>query len=256
MKFDELDARMRVFETNNDVVVLPGIWIVVRLDGRGFTRLTKEVMNFEAPFDTRFRDAMQGVCRHLMSESGLRVVYAYTQSDEISLLLDRASEGFGRKHRKLNSILAGEASAAFSMLVGKHACFDSRVCELPRDADVIDYFAWRQEDAHRNSLNAHCYWLLRRQGQNAGEATAKVSGLSISAKNELLFQSGINFNDLPAWQRRGTGFAWEQYEKIGTNPLTGEQRAATRTRIGQIDTLAIGAEYRTFIASMLRTESA
>jgi tRNA(His) 5'-end guanylyltransferase len=24
-------------------------------------------------------------------------------------------------------------------------------------------------------------------------------------KNELLFQYGINFNDLPAWQKRGAG---------------------------------------------------
>jgi hypothetical protein len=42
MKFDELDARMRVFETAHDHSVLPGLFMVVRLDGRGFTRLTKD----------------------------------------------------------------------------------------------------------------------------------------------------------------------------------------------------------------------
>ena len=51
MKFDELDEKMRVFETANDLVVLPGIYMVARLDGRSFTRLTKEVHQFEAPFD-------------------------------------------------------------------------------------------------------------------------------------------------------------------------------------------------------------
>lgn len=32
-------------------------------------------------------------------------------------------------------------------------------------------------------------------------------GLSVSQKNELLFQYGINFNDLPNWQKRCVGFA-------------------------------------------------
>jgi tRNA(His) 5'-end guanylyltransferase len=50
VKFDELDARMRVFETANDRCVLPGMYMVARLDGRGFTRLTKEVHAFNAPF--------------------------------------------------------------------------------------------------------------------------------------------------------------------------------------------------------------
>lgn len=58
MKFDELDTRMRVYETAHDLCVLPGLYMVARLDGRGFTRLTKEVHKFEAPFDVRFRDLM------------------------------------------------------------------------------------------------------------------------------------------------------------------------------------------------------
>src|SRR5688500_14803201 len=43
MKFDDLDAKMRRFETAHDHCVLPGIFMVARIDGRGFTRLTKEV---------------------------------------------------------------------------------------------------------------------------------------------------------------------------------------------------------------------
>lgn len=49
MSFDELDKRMRIFETATDLCVLPGITMVARLDGRSFTRLTKEVCKFEAP---------------------------------------------------------------------------------------------------------------------------------------------------------------------------------------------------------------
>jgi tRNA(His) 5'-end guanylyltransferase len=53
MKFDDLDSMMRVFETAHDLCVLPGLHMVARLDGRGFTRLTKEVHRFDAPFDER-----------------------------------------------------------------------------------------------------------------------------------------------------------------------------------------------------------
>lgn len=56
MKFDELDAKLRVFETAHDLCVLPGLFMVARLDGRTFTRLTKEAHKFEAPFDEHFRD--------------------------------------------------------------------------------------------------------------------------------------------------------------------------------------------------------
>jgi tRNA(His) guanylyltransferase len=114
MKFVELDTKMRVFETASDLCVLPGLFMVARLDGRSFTRLTKEIWQFEAPFDERFRDMMVATAESLM-DCGFRVVYAYTESDEISLLFDIGEQLFGRKLRKYNSTLAGEASANFSL---------------------------------------------------------------------------------------------------------------------------------------------
>ena len=212
MKFDELDDRMRVFETAHDLCVLPGLWMVARLDGRGFTRLTKEVHQFEAPFDTRFRDMMLDTVEHLMN-CGFKVIYGYTESDEISLLLSHAEDCYNRKLRKLISILAGEASAKFSLLLGDVACFDCRICQLPSVDLVIDYFRWRSEDAHRNALNSHCYWCLRKDDESVAEATAAVKGLTTAEKNELLFQHGINYNDLPRWQKRGSGLYWEEYER-------------------------------------------
>jgi tRNA(His) 5'-end guanylyltransferase len=207
MKFDELDRRMRVYETHSDYRVLPGLWMVARVDGRSFTQLTRKAHPFEAPYDERFRDMMLATAEHLM-QAGMRVLYAYTQSDEISLLLHHDEQAFGRKTRKLISVLAGEASAKFSLLLGAVAAFDARVSELPSQDLVIDYFRWRQEDAHRNALNGHSYWALRRKGQSAQEATQALEGLSGAQKNELLFQNGIQFNDLPAWHRRGMGLLW------------------------------------------------
>ena len=123
MKFSELDAAMRVYETAHDHSVLPGIFMVARIDGRSFTRLTKEVHDFEAPFDAQFRDHMIATTQHLLA-CGFKVIYGYTQSDEISLVLHRDEDSFDRKLRKLNSVLAGEASAKFSLLLGDLAAFD------------------------------------------------------------------------------------------------------------------------------------
>jgi tRNA(His) guanylyltransferase len=255
MKFDDLDERMRAFETAMDQCVLPGIYMVARLDGRSFTRLTKEVHKFEAPFDARFRDYMLQTAEHLMAGCGFNVVYGYTQSDEISLLLDREEDSFQRKTRKLLSILSGEASAKFSLLLGDVATFDCRISQLPSVENVVDYFRWRNEDAHRNALNAHCYWLLRKQGQGIGEATAALRGLSVASKNELLFKNGINFNDLPLWQKRGSGLYWEEYERPAENPVRGESVVALRRRIRHDLELPMKDAYSAFLRRLLSLEA-
>lgn len=250
MKFDEFDEKMRVFETALDYCVLPGIYMVARLDGRNFTRLTKEVYQFEAPFDIRFRDYMIDTLKHLMN-CGFRVTYAYTQSDEISLLFSLEEDTFKRKMRKYNSILAGEASAKFSLLLGQLGTFDCRISQLPTAELVCDYFLWRQEDAHRNALNSHCYWLLRKNGKSVQGATSYLSGMSVPAKHELLFSYGVNFNDLPNWQKRGVGLSWEEYEKQGINPLLGQPVNAVRKRLKVELDLPMKEEYRDFLLKLI-----
>ncbi|MBI1178610.1 guanylyltransferase [bacterium] len=246
MKFDDLDAKMRRFETAHDHCVLPGLFIVARVDGRGFTRLTKEAHKFEAPYDERFRDCMLSTVEHLMN-CGFRAIYGYTQSDEISILLHRDDTLFDRKLRKLNSVLAAESSAAFSISLGAIATFDCRIAQLPSDQLVLDYFRWRQEDATRNALNAHCYWLLRKQGKGVAEATRFLIGQTTANKNELLFQHGINFNRLPNWQKRGAGVYWEKYEKVGVNPKTGASTRASRRRLRVDLDLPMKKDYDAFI---------
>jgi tRNA(His) 5'-end guanylyltransferase len=230
MRFDDLEARMRTFETASDLSVLPGVFMVARVDGRSFTRLTKDVLRFEAPYDVRFRDGMISTLERLM-DCGFGTVYGYTQSDEISLLFRRDEASFGRKLRKLCSVLAGEASAALTFALGTPASFDCRVSQLPTARDVVDYFRWRAEDATRNALAGHCYWLLRRQGMSEREATNRLSGASVSERNELLFESGINFNTLPAWQKRGIGASWEVVQKAGTNPKTNRTVTTERRKL-------------------------
>lgn len=254
MKFDELDARMRVYETTHDYCVLPQMYMVARIDGRSFTRLTKEVHAFESPFDERMRDMMAATTERLM-DCGFRIVYGYTQSDEISLLFHLNEDAFGRKTRKYNSILAGEASAAFSLLLGNVGCFDCRIVELPNLNLVCDYFRWRNEDACRNALNGHCYWALRKDGTGAGAATNRLSGMSVAEKNELLFQYGTNFNDVPNWQKRGVGFYWETYEKAALNPKTGEGVAVSRRRIKRDLELPMRDEYGAFVRGLVMKDA-
>jgi tRNA(His) 5'-end guanylyltransferase len=253
MKFDDLDAQMRIFETAGDRCVLPDLYMVARIDGRNFTRLTKDVHKFQAPFDTRFRDFMLETVEHLML-GGFRIVYGYTQSDEISLLFHQSDDSFGRKTRKLNSILAGEASAKFSLLLGHIGVFDCRICELPNPSRVRDYFRWRHEDAHRNALSAHAYWMLRKSGKGVNEATTYLKGMSVADKNELLFQNGINFNELPSWQKRGTGLYWETFLKSAIDPRTGETVQAERRRIRRDLELPMGDAYSTFILNLVTTQ--
>lgn len=250
MKFDELDSKMRIYETAHDKMVLPGMYMVARIDGRGFTKLTKETHPFEAPFDPRFRDYMVETVKHLMN-CGFNVVYGYTESDEISLLFHLEEGAFGRKHRKYNSILAGETSAKFSLQLGSLAAFDCRICELPNRQLVVDYFRWRNEDAHRNSLNAHCYWQLRKDNHTRQRATNTIEKMSTADKNELLFRYNINFNDLPSWQKRGIGIYWVEMEKEGVNPKTGEQVVVKRRQLYVNQELPIKDEYNRFIQEII-----
>lgn len=226
------------------------MYMVARIDGRNFTRLTKDVHKFQAPFDSTFRDYMVSTVQHLMN-CGFNVVYGYTESDEISLLFDLHETAFSRKHRKYNSILAGEASAKFSLLLGSLAAFDCRLCELPNKQLVVDYFRWRSEDAHRNALNAHCYWKLREDNYTKAQATKKLQGMSTSDKNELLFRYGVNFNDVPQWQKRGVGLYWVETEKEGFNPVKKRQTTVKRRTLYTDYNLPMKDQYDQFLANIL-----
>lgn len=250
MKFDDLDLKMRVFETSQDRCVLPDMYMVARIDGRSFTKLTKETHAFNAPFDERFRDLMVETVRHLMN-CGFNIIYGFTQSDEISLLFHYSEKAFSRKTRKIISILAGEASAKFSALLGDVGAFDCRLSELPNRQLVEDYFRWRNEDAHRNALSAHCYWKLRKDNYSFQEATKKIEGLSTAEKNELLFHYGINFNEVPDWQKRGIGFYWKDTNKEGFNPKTNEKVLVTRRELVTDFELPMRDQYNRFIAELL-----
>jgi tRNA(His) guanylyltransferase len=250
MQFDDLDERLRVFESIGDEPLSTDGHLVARLDGRGFTKLTKERLELSKPFDPRFRDVMVATTRHLM-HSGLAVLYAYTQSDEISLWFAPDEQSFGRKPRKLLSVLAGEASASFSLAMGVVGAFDCRLALLPDLDRVCDYFRWRQQDAIRNAMIGHVYWRLRGQGLSPRRATSAMTGLGHAALGQRLREFGVEFDALPTWERCGVGQRWVRVEREGVDPRTGATTMAERRQVLLDDELPTGEAYAAYLRACL-----
>lgn len=198
----------RAGEYFRDLRVLPGAWAVVRVDGRGFTRFAQAL--FAKPFDARFSEYMVNTAECLLVELG--GVYAYTESDEISVLLPPASDLFDRRLERLISVSAGIASAAFTHVAGELAHFDATLW-MGVDVDAVaDYFCWRQAEAAAGTLDCWCNWALRNGGQSMAQAAEALRALDAGDKRELLGASGIRFEELPAWQRRGVGLRWQRVD--------------------------------------------
>lgn len=245
MNSRQFDAKTRAGEIWYGERVAAAKWAVVRVDGRGFSRFTGA--HFAKPFDTKFYELMAQTARALMQEwDGLT---AYFESDEISLLLPQNFTHFGRGQEKLVSLCAATASAHFTRAMGEIALFDARIWVGDDKASVADYFRWRQSDAARCALNGWCYWTLRAENQSARAATRALDGLTQDAKEMLLREHGIIWDELPAWQRRGASWTWETYQTEGIDPKQGAV-TATRRRLALNEELAWGAEYGSWIERM------
>jgi tRNA(His) 5'-end guanylyltransferase len=239
---------MRGLEYFHSVRLLPGAWAVVRVDGRGFTRMT--LNRFEKPHDERFRDLMVATAERLLEE--LQGLYAYTESDEVSVLLPPEWSLFDREHEKLVSISAAIASARFTAAFGEVAQFDSRVWLGVNEELVVDYFRWRQEDAARAALNGWAYWSLRRAGRTARAAETALSRRTAEAKKALLAGQGIDYDALPAWQRRGIGLRWERFEKNGYDPIKKRSTTTSRRRVCFDYELPARDDYAQYLLTLTR----
>jgi tRNA(His) 5'-end guanylyltransferase len=107
----------------------------------------------------------------------------------------------------------------------------------------------------RNALNGHCYWMRIKEGCTIDQATRTLHKLSVAEKNEMLWQRGINFNELPLWQRRGIGLYWETYGKPAKNRLTAEEVTAQRRRLKTDLELPMKDDYGHFIKRLVEAAS-
>jgi len=175
--------------------------IFIRLDGRGFHRLTEELC-LEKPFDKRFCEAMTKVCRQLITGSGLSPLFAYTFSDEISLYCD--SLPFNGRIEKINSVAASFAASALTIVLElkNPISFDARIVQSGPEF-IARYLILRQQEAWRNHLNAYCQQALIGEGRGPREVADALKGFDAKTLHDMMFKRGINLSKTPNWQRRG-----------------------------------------------------
>lgn len=191
--------RMKRYEQSFKCYLTPRVPVIIRVDGRAFHTLTRREYG-QSNWHQSFSRIMQSVTRLLMKEIQ-GCTFAYSQSDEISLLITdyrtiQTDRWFGYDINKMNSIAASIASTTFYALFNKpiSIAFDCRCFNIPMD-DVCNYFIWRQVDATRNSINMKARLHFSQK---------ELHGLHCDELQEKLFaEEGINFNDLPTIQKRG-----------------------------------------------------
>ena len=219
---------------------LPGTWIVVRLDGRGFARFVEQ-HGWSKPHDRRGQCLMDACAESVMREFGGDVVLAYGHSDEYSFLFKQGTVLFGRRASKLVSCVTSHFAASFVFLWPQFflisdgagsgealplqgpPTFDGRAVCYPSAQHVRDYFAWRQADCHVNCQYNTVFWaLVLKGGLSPKEAQTRLKGTLTGDKNEIMFSMfGINYNDLPQWERKGSAVLRELVHVAKTDSRTG-----------------------------------
>lgn len=224
-----LGDRMKGYEACTQSTLLRRTPVIIRVDGKAFHTFTKQFDTTKDPFSNVMHIAMTSTAQSMM-QFMQNAQIAYTQSDEISILLrdwdkHETQQWFGGKLQKIVSVSAAMATGYFNFFlddyqddhyVGAVPLFDSRVFQLPQE-EVANYFIWRQQDATRNSvqmLGRHYFSHRELNGKNVSEI-----------QDMLMLQHGVNWNDIDTWKRRGTcvvpnpnrfdsSSAWFQDEEI------------------------------------------
>ena len=235
---------------------------IIRLDGKGFSKFTK---NLNKPFDDGFSDDMDATAAFLCENiQGAR--FAYTQSDEISIVLcdyenQESSAWFDYSVQKMTSIAASLATAKFNQLrmarstwegsdiAGsldqddiekfKLAFFDARVFQVPTVDEMVNAMIFRQQDCTRNSIS---------MAASANFSHKALENKSGNDKQEMLFsEKGINWNDYLTKYKRGSVILKETYIKVG------EKGNAERTRWVPVET-PIFTQDKDFLINLMPTE--
>ncbi|XP_018407459.1 PREDICTED: probable tRNA(His) guanylyltransferase [Cyphomyrmex costatus] len=202
-----------VKEFEKDDNCLPNCWIVVRIDGRNFSKFC-DTHNFVKPNDVAALELMNRAAVTVM-EDFKEIVLGFGQSDEYSFVFRKDTQLYKRRASKLMSNVNSLFASAYVyhwpyFFVDKKLyyppSFDARIVLYPTDKNLRDYLAWRQADVHINNLYNTCFWNLILKGKlTPSQAQEKLRGTLASHKNELLFQEfGINYNNEPSLFRKGT----------------------------------------------------
>lgn len=194
---DSLGDRMKQNYEKPYSIVLPSrMPLIIRVDGKNFHTILRKA---QRPYDIAVSIAMRRVAQRLVANiSG--AVFAYSQSDEVSVLVHnykrlKTSPWFSNELQKMVSVAASEATVEFNKhyLGTLDATFDARAFVLP-EAEVANYFIWRQKDAERNSIQ-----MLARSLYSHKELHLKKR----DELHELIHAAGKNWNDVETFWKRG-----------------------------------------------------
>ncbi|KAI2603941.1 tRNA guanylyltransferase [Hypoxylon fragiforme] len=203
--------------------LLPNTWIVVRIDGRGFTKLCAKY-NFEKPNDRRALDLMNAAAKAVVTELP-DITIAYGVSDEYSFCFHKTCTLFERRASKITSTIVSTFTANYIYLWSTYfpdlplsaplPSFDGRAVCYPSVQNLRDYMSWRQVDCHINNLYNTTFWsLVKLGGMEAKDAEMLLSGTLAADKNEILFSKfGINYNNEPEILRKGS-VVFRDYELV------------------------------------------
>lgn len=126
--YTDLDIRMKDYEKITDQKLIRRLPVIIRLDGRSFHTFTR---GFKKPFDDILIDTMQQTALY-MCQNVQNCVLAYTQSDEISLLLIDYKDfdtqpWFGNRVQKMCSIAASMATMTFNNFFESNVAKENRI---------------------------------------------------------------------------------------------------------------------------------
>lgn len=200
--------------------------IIARIDGRGFSKLTKSMRK---PFCTAFTDAMIETTKVLVEETNATI--GYTQSDEISLVWHTDNPNgqvfFNGKLQKLCSIGASIATVAFGNCfypgeLDGPAYFDCRVFTVPSKEEAVNYLTYRQQDATRNSVSmaAHTQY-----------GHKKLMNKNIKEQLEMLMSDSVNWNNYLPANKIGTYIQRQSFETTVLDRDTSTNVPCTRNRV-------------------------
>ncbi|KAL4973419.1 Thg1 C terminal domain-containing protein [Aspergillus desertorum] len=213
--------------------LLPNTWIVVRIDGRGFHKLSDRYA-FKKPNDRRALDLMNAAAVEVLKDLP-DLAIAYGVSDEYSFVFHPTCELFERRSAKLVTTIVSTFTAHYIHEWGNHfpdmplqppylPSFDGRAVVYPTTRNLRDYMSWRQVDCHINNLYNTTFWMMvLRGGMSNTEAENELKGTLSSDKNEILFKRfGINYNNEEEIYKKGS-VVYRQYQleetKIPQGPV-------------------------------------
>jgi tRNA(His) guanylyltransferase len=237
------------FEQN--ISLLKNTYIVVRIDGHAFHKFTHS-HHYKKPNDLRGIELMNFSAKKVMEEF-TDIFIGYGQSDEFSFVFDPKTTLYGRREAKIQTNLVSLFTSVFVREWNRYfpdedlesyPSFDSRVVLYPSAKNLRDYLSWRQADCHINNLYNTAFWeLVLNQGKTESEAEKCLRGTDSSWKNEFLFQSGINYNNIDQVYRKGSVLTREEVMAEEKSKSSGQsvKRKRNIVSIGHVD--IIGDEF-------------